>query len=556
MTTSLRVLLVEDAEDEALLWLRELASGGYAVVWERVETSEAMAAALGRERWDIVLCDSVLPRFDGTAALRLLHDLGSQVPTLIISGETGEERTVAAIKGGAQDYLLKEHLRRLVPAVQQALRDAAERRTCSHANGGGDAADAYRALQEEGQVSAALVRVGQELIQSLDWPVLLERLGRSTVETLACDCSHTLLWEPAAHAYEMAAGYGDSAEQWESMRVLKIPRTAVSGLLARLERDEVVPLILTESQDLLPASLSRQYGITVSLYAALRRGGELIGIHAAGYRGRSTPFSTQQMHIMRGIAQSASLALEHARVLEELDRANRLKYDFVAMMSHELRTPLNVIMGYSDLLLEGTFGTLASDQSDAVRRVARSGRQLLELINTTLDLGRLDAGRLELQRREVRLAEFVRELDTETHELQQKPGVRFEWQLPSRLPVLTTDPLKLKVVIKNLIDNAMKFTESGGVSVGIRARERGVEFAVSDTGIGIPPEVRPIIFEPFRQADSSTTRRYGGVGLGLYIVRRLVDLLGGTIAVDSEVGRGSTFRVWLPSGRRSASPAA
>jgi len=150
----------------------------------------------------------------------------------------------------------------------------------------------------------------------------------------------------------------------------------------------------------------------------------------------------------------------------------------------------------------------------------------------------------------------VREVDAETHDLQQKPGVRFEWQLPSRLPVLATDPLKLKVVIKNLIDNAMKFTEAGGVSVGIRARERGVEFAVSDTGIGISPEVRLIIFEPFRQADSSTTRRYGGVGLGLYIVHRLVDLLGGTLAVDSEVGRGSTFRVWLPSGRRSASPAA
>lgn len=555
MTTPLRALLVEDIEDEALRWLRELAAGGYAVVWQRVDTPGAMADALRKETWDVVLCDGVSPRFDAAAALQLLRSMEQTVPALIISGEPGESRAVAAIKGGAQNYLLKEQLQRLVPAVQQALHDAAECRAHPAADPDSDAA-AYRALREEGQVSAALARVGQELIQSLDWPVLLERLGRLTVEALACDCSHTLLWEPAAHAYAMTAGYGDSAEQWESMRVLKVPRSAISGLIARLERDEVVPLILSESEDLLPASLSRQYGITVSLYGALRQKGELIGIHAAGYRGRAAPFGTQQMDIMRGIAQLASLALEHARVLEELGRANRLKYDFVATMSHELRTPLNVIMGYSDLLLEGTFGTLVPDQSDAVRRVARSGRQLLELINTTLDLGRLDAGRLELQLRDVRLADFVREVDAETHDLQQKPGVRFEWQLPSRLPVLATDPLKLKVVIKNLIDNAMKFTEAGGVSVGIRARERGVEFAVSDTGIGISPEVRLIIFEPFRQADSSTTRRYGGVGLGLYIVHRLVDLLGGTLAVDSEVGRGSTFRVWLPSGRRSASPAA
>jgi len=416
-----------------------------------------------------------------------------------------------------------------------------------------DSAEAYRILQEEAQVSAALVRVGQELIRSLDPPVLMERLGRSTVETLKCDCSHTFFFLPAERAYAIASGYGDSAEQWESLRVLKIPYPAVSGLITRLERDEVVPLLFTEPQDLLPASLPRQYGITVGMYAALRRGDEMIGVLAAGYRGRTAPFSAQQMGIMRGIAQLASLALEHARVLEELARANRLKYEFVATMSHELRTPLNVIMGYSDLLIEGIFGTLAPDQGDAVRRVARSGRQLLELVNTTLDFGRLEAGRVALQMHEVRLAEFVREIDVETREIQQKPGVRFEWQLPSRLPVVSTDPLKLKVVIKNLIGNAMKFTEAGVVSISVRAREGGAEFTVTDTGIGISPEVRPIIFEPFRQADSSTTRRYGGVGLGLYIVRQLVDLLGGTIAVESTVGRGSTFRVWLPT-RRAAQP--
>jgi signal transduction histidine kinase/DNA-binding response OmpR family regulator len=555
MTTPLRVLLVEDVEDDTLRVLRELQNGGYEVVWERVDTSEAMADALDRETWNIVLCDYVLPRFSGLAALQLLQDKRPGVPALIVSPAISEERAVTAMKGGAQDYVVMENLGRLVPAVQRTLREAAERRARQRAAADIDTTQAYRALQEEGQVSAALVRVGQELIQSLDRPVLLERLGRLTTETLGCDCSHTLFWDPAEHAYTMVSGYGDTAEQWESIRVLKIPRAVVKGLMARLERDEVVPLVVTEPQDLLLAGLSQQYGITAGLYVALRRGDEVVGVHTAGYRGESTPFNALQVRIMRGIGQLASLALEHARVVEELERANRLKYDFVATMSHELRTPLNVIMGYGDLLLEGAFGTLAPDQGDAVRRVARSGRQLLDLINATLDLGRLEAGRLEVQLREVRLAELVRELDAETRELQQKPGVCFEWQLPSRLPVVSTDPLKLKVVIKNLIDNAMKFTEAGGVSVRIRARERGVEIVVTDTGIGIPPEVRPIIFEPFRQADSSTTRRYGGVGLGLYIVQRLVDLLGGTIAVESDFGRGSTFRVWLPTGRRNVAPA-
>jgi signal transduction histidine kinase len=120
------------------------------------------------------------------------------------------------------------------------------------------------------------------------------------------------------------------------------------------------------------------------------------------------------------------------------------------------------------------------------------------------------------------------------------------WDLPSDLPQLHTDPIKLKVVLKNLIANAVKFTERGSVTVRAERHDGGVQFDVSDTGIGVPPEARKIIFEPFRQADSSTTRRYGGVGLGLYIVRRLLDLLGGSVTAESEVGRGSTFRVWVP----------
>jgi signal transduction histidine kinase/CheY-like chemotaxis protein len=553
MTTPLRVLLVEDAEDEALRWLRELRTGDFAVVWERVDASVGLEDALRRGPWDVVLCDPAVSQCTGTVALERVHALQPELPVLVISGEAGEERVVQAMQAGAQDYLRKDRLQRLVPAVQRALRATAARPPRGAAAAGADGAEAYRVLQEQERVSAALVRVGQALIQSLDPAVLLERLGRSTVDTVQCDCSHTLLWESAEQVFAMAAGCGDSAEQWEAMRLLKIPRGAVGGLLARLERDEVVVLDAAEPQDPLPA-LWRQYGITAGLYAALRRGNELIGIHSAGYRGLDAAFSAPQVQIMRGIAQLASLALEHARVREELERANRLKYDFVATMSHELRTPLNVIMGYSDLLSEGAFGPLTPDQTDVLRRVARSGRQLLELINTTLDFGRLEAGRLDVQVREVRLADLVRELDAETQELQQKPGVRFEWQLVARLPVLATDPLKLKVVIKNLIGNAMKFTEAGTVRVAIKARERGVEIAVTDTGIGIAPEVRPIIFEPFRQADSSTTRRYGGVGLGLYIVRRLVDVLGGTITVDSAVGQGSTFRVWLPNAKRRAAP--
>ncbi|MCK6557185.1 ATP-binding protein [Candidatus Binatia bacterium] len=207
-------------------------------------------------------------------------------------------------------------------------------------------------------------------------------------------------------------------------------------------------------------------------------------------------------------------------------------------------------MGYSDLLLEGEYGDLTTEQADIVRRVDRSAGELLELINATLDLSRLEAGRLSLKEQSVDVAALLREIDQETQPLQQdKPALALEWIAPARLRSIRTDRTKLKVVIKNLVTNAIKFTDTGGVSITATPREGGVEIAVRDTGIGIAPQDLDMIFEPFRQLDSSVTRRFSGVGLGLYIVRRLVDMLGGTIEVESAAGSGSTFRVWVRSAR-------
>jgi len=147
---------------------------------------------------------------------------------------------------------------------------------------------------------------------------------------------------------------------------------------------------------------------------------------------------------------------------------------------------------------------------------------------------------------DVQLPQLLAVLDAETRETQQKPGVRFEWTIPTDLPALRTDRIKLKVVLKNLIVNAVKFTEAGTVTVDARASDGGLELSVADTGIGIPEAAHSMIFEAFQQLDSSTTRAHRGVGLGLYIVSRLLDLLGGRIVVESIVGSGSTFRVWLP----------
>jgi PAS domain S-box-containing protein len=237
---------------------------------------------------------------------------------------------------------------------------------------------------------------------------------------------------------------------------------------------------------------------------------------------------------------------EKRLLLDELRSANRLKSDFVATMSHELRTPLNVILGYHSLLQEGAFGALTEEQASVLQRLGQSALELLELINATLDVSRLETGRVEVDRRAVALHELVSQVAAETREQRDKPGVEVLWNVPDDLPTVRTDSAKLKVILKNLLSNALKFTDHGRVQVSAAVVAGGVELSVADTGIGMPPESLPIIFEPFRQVDSSTTRRHGGAGLGLYIVRRLIDMLGARIHVESQLGKGSTFRVWLP----------
>ena len=405
---------------------------------------------------------------------------------------------------------------------------------------------AEEALQQEAAIAAALARVGREMISSLNTPVLLNRLGQLTTEVLSCDYGQTLLWKPESEAYLSVSMYGATAEQEETLRVLTIPRHLISSFLVRLREEEVLECTMADD-DFLSSTLASKCGVSNMLYLALRRGSEIIGIQVAGYRDSACPFTPQRHRIALGVAQLTSMALENARLFEQAEQANRLKSDFLATMSHELRTPLNIIIGYSDLLLSGAFGDLTDEQTNILKRVDRNANELHELISSTLDVGRLESGQVPLQLQIVDLSALLAEIEVEAQERCQQKGLRFSTVVSPYLPQLETDPLKLKVIIKNLVGNAVKFTETGSIHVVVHPQNEGVEICVSDTGIGIAPDAMTIIFEPFRQLESHLTRRHGGVGLGLYIVRRMLDLLGGTVQVESVVGRGSTFRVRIPT---------
>src|SRR5881396_244476 len=290
--------------------------------------------------------------------------------------------------------------------------------------------------------------------------------------------------------------------------------------------------------------------------------GRTIGLLSAYFR-EQRDLTDTQARALRTIARLVSVANENADLVGELrvnnlqlERANRLKSEFLASVSHELRTPMNAIIGYTKLMLDGLDGELTAQQSTDLFRVAQAADNLLGLINGLLDLAKIEAGKMELNVEEVSMNEVTEEALELVRPHADEKGLQVRALIPTGLPNVWADRARVRQVLANMLANAVKFTERGTVSVGATAAEGWVTVSVSDTGVGISPEAQAYVFDEFRQADSSTTRRYGGTGLGLAISKRLITLHGGRIWVDSEVGKGSTFHFTLPIRVRAGSEAA
>jgi signal transduction histidine kinase len=381
-------------------------------------------------------------------------------------------------------------------------------------------------------------------MRKLARPALIDELCRVAAEALGCNASVALLREPGCRTFLPVAAYGDARS------FAQIGTSAPSALpptMTRLAMTNVVETALDRDGRAGRGAPSRWLGV------ALRRGPRLDGILFLGRVGSAGRFSVADRQIADGISQVASIALENARLVEELERANRVKSDFVATMSHELRTPLHIMLGYLSLLADGDFGPLSDAQREVLRLVDRNAHALHELVQDTLDLSRLERESLPLNRREVRAADLLAALRRDTDRLQREPAVVVRWLADEGLPALVTDAGKLKIVLRNLVANAFKFTAAGSVTVSARGYGDGVEFSVADTGGGIAADAFVEVFEPFTQLGGTSTRPHGGVGMGLYVARRLTELIGGTISVSSRPGEGSTFRVWIPRSGIAAS---
>jgi signal transduction histidine kinase len=293
-----------------------------------------------------------------------------------------------------------------------------------------------------------------------------------------------------------------------------------------------------------PADLCRHWGIASLLAVPIARGAEAVGALVVGYASPGAHFEPRQHRLVNGLAQVTAVTLDNVRLVADLRAADAFKSEFVSTMSHELRTPLNVILGFTEMARDEA---LAADaRRTSLDRVEMAGRELLTLIEDTLEMRRIEMGCDEVRLQRIELPSWWDELGATCDRLPRRKEVVLRWQPDAPSLVLLTDPRKLTVVVRNLVGNACKFTEQGQVRVQADVNGGALVLQVSDTGIGIAPEEHDVIFDLFRQGDSSDSRRFGGVGLGLHIVKRFVDQLGGNLGLESRPGEGTTFTVRVP----------
>jgi signal transduction histidine kinase len=404
----------------------------------------------------------------------------------------------------------------------------------------------------------ALGEVGQAVSSTLELETVLTTIVAHAVQLSGTSAGIIYEYDEATEEFHLRASYRMEEELVEVYR--KTPIRLGQGATGRAGATRM-PVQVVDLLDERELAVTRIRPMLARLgYQSLLAVPFLLEERIMGaltvYRREPGSFAPEVVNLLQTFATQSVLAIQNARLFREIEdksrqieAANRHKSEFLANMSHELRTPLNAIIGFSEVLGERLFGELNEKQAEYTDDILSSGRHLLSLINEILDLSKVEAGRMELELATFDLPLAIDNARTFVRERATKHGITLDVAVDERLGDFVGDERKIKQILLNLLSNAVKFTPEGG-RIGMKARQAdgAVEISVSDTGIGIAPEDQPKIFEEFRQVGGEYAHKVEGTGLGLTLAKKFVELHGGRIWVESEVGKGSKFTFTLPIG--------
>jgi len=542
--TPLRVLLIEDSEDDATLTMHVLQRGGYTTSFERVETAERMREALNRQEWDIIVCDYILPRLNGLQALEILKESGLDIPFIVVSGLIGEEVAVAAMRAGAHDYVMKDKLARLVPAVRREIHEARVRQA------------ARRSEEKVHQLSRAVYEIGNDISASLDLFTVLTRVATHARELIEAEDSEVYLIEEETRTLRLIVALG-SHEQEVKMKALNVGEDII-GSIVRNGRGEVVDEVERD-----PRTLANPNGAPAGHHSMvcvpLIVNNQVIGALALSRHKSPEPFTQADLDFLTSLAPQAAIAIENARLyrneqqraaqlaraLEQQRHLDSLKDQFIQNVSHELRTPIAIARGYAELLDSEELGKLTEDQEEAISVIVRRMRLLTRLVDDINMILELESEPMVKQT--IDMAQLVSAAASRHIERAERLMLKLTTDIAPDLPPLRGNPGHLERMLDNLLDNALKFTPEGGIiRVKLSHEAATLHLDGSDTGIGISEEQLPQLFQRFYQIDGSMSRRYSGTGLGLALIKQIAEAHGGIVHVSSRVNKGSTFHVVLP----------
>ena len=435
-------------------------------------------------------------------------------------------------------------------------------------------ADALQTEERQRKQAEEEIRLGLERVRALhdidvamtstlDLKGVLDVLLEKIDLTLPYSATTIRLFNKESGLLEPAACRNLDEQEW------KIEKWKPGRGLANAVFEAKRPVMILDAQTdprVRDQEFYRKHRLVSYLGIPLTAKGENLGV-LSFYTKERHEFGDNEIEFLATMASQAAIAIHNAQLYEQtkklasglreeaekLEKANRVKDEFLSVMSHELRTPLNVVVGYSGMMLDGLLGEINQQQKEALQKIINRAADQLTLVNNILYATVLEAEKIKIESHEIDLQDFLHNLNA-GYDIPTSRDLIIKFEHPSELPVIRTDGQKLKQILQNLIDNAVKFTEKGTITISARyiSEAKAVEFKVADTGIGISKGHLPLIFDKFRQVDSSETRLYGGVGMGLYIVGKFTELLGGTNEVESELGKGSTFTVTIPLSPSSA----